>query len=264
MNPRRKCAFCGNDAGKISGEHLISAWIGELLGEQNYTVRFIHPETGEIKTWPAKSLDVEINAVCKRCNETWMSRIEEGAKYAFSHIIRDGSPVSLLSRGIATLAAFAFKSAVVATYINRKQEPFFTRAERERFRSSLEIPPNVQMWLAGLPDISMTGTFIGHVFGIDVPRGTVWHGIEIDDFESYAFTYSAGHLVLQVLACRHGKISNRGKPLPVLQPNTGWNESVMQFWPNNGTPIRWPPALDLSSDALNGLANRWKNAITFT
>ena len=246
----------------MNGEHLFSAWIGRLLNYPKYSWKFIDPDTGEIREWQA-SLDLKIKAVCESCNSGWMSRLETEAKYALSDMIKYGSKMSLLPRGIATLSAFAFKSAVIATCMNRNHEPFFTRADRENFRSSQSLPSKVQMWISCLQDIAMTGTFIGHVFGLNVPSGTNRHGIQIDDLESYAFTYSAGYLAFQVLACRHGKIANRGKPLPILRPNLGWDDAVVQFWPHSGAPITWPPLLNLNSDSLNALANRWRNAITF-
>ncbi len=246
----------------MTGEHIFSAWIGRLLDSPKYSWRFIDPETGEIKEWKA-SLDLKMRVVCEPCNSGWMSDLEAEAKNAFSDIIKYGSKISLLPRGIALLAAFAFKNAVIATCMNPSREPFFTRAERENFRSSLSLPLNIQMWVGCLQDISMTATFIGHVFGLNVPPGTRRHGIEIYDLEAYAFTYSAGHLVLQVLACRHGKIVNRGKPLHILRPNPVWDDAVVQFWPDTGTPISWPPSCNLNSDSLNLLANRWRSAITF-
>jgi hypothetical protein len=55
-----------------------------------------------------------------------MSDLEGRSKVAFSGMIRDGAEVCLLSRGIALLAAFAFKCAVIADHADSRGGPFFS------------------------------------------------------------------------------------------------------------------------------------------
>src|SRR5438093_593692 len=113
-----QCAFC-NQAAKLSGEHVWSDWIGELLHPLVKTFYFDRWDTSTGKTirWRKPKLNEKTNVVCKTCNNVWMSSIEGNAKNTLSWIIRDGAPVSLLPRGIASFATFAFKCAVIANHM---------------------------------------------------------------------------------------------------------------------------------------------------
>lgn len=258
MTQRKKCAFCGDNAAKISGEHIWSAWIGRLLGSPSYAWRFTDPETRQVRQWKG-FLDTKANVVCKPCNEGWMSQLESEAKRELSAIITGGAKVSLSPRGIVTLAAFTFKNAVIANYMNTRREPFFPPAARQRFKSTLEIPPNVQMWLAAFGGTYKSGTFIGHVSG---PAATRNYG-PWNEFEFYAFTYSVGGLVAQLLAPRWAPIDKRGLPVPILRPNEAWNKVGVQFWPSDGSSVGWPPPQYLDDDSIDAFTNRWTAPVKF-
>src|SRR5437870_1568909 len=160
----RECAFCVRQAAKLTGEHVWSAWIVELLKPLTSGYRFTRwDETGAYKKWHSPKMDQKTNVVCKDCNEGWMSDIETEAKQTLSWIIRDGARVSLLTRGIVTLAVFAFKCAVVANYMALNESPFFTPHTRHRFRESLIIPAGVHMWLAAFQGKHLfAGRFIAY------------------------------------------------------------------------------------------------------
>lgn len=259
MKPRKKCIFCDDDAAKITGEHVWSAWIGRLFTSSAYTWKYVDPETGKVQVRDFKTIDFTVNDVCKPCNEGWLSQLEARAKLAFSSMIRDPMEFSLLSSGAVLLAAFAFKSAVTATCMNKNREAFFTPAARLRFKNSLQIPIGTQMWLARFSGgAASSGLFSGHVLEPNAPKGSPLYGLEM-----YAFTYVAGRLVLQVLAPRWADIMKRGRPLPMLRPSTAWNSVSTQFWPNEGLPIGWPPEKNLGDDSINDFVNRWANPINF-
>jgi hypothetical protein len=83
-----------------------------------------------------------------------MSVIENSvARPTLTNMIRDGNKQSILPRGAVSLATFGFKCAVVANHANLNGDPFFTRAARERFKTSLAIPPSVQMWVGAFQGI---------------------------------------------------------------------------------------------------------------
>jgi hypothetical protein len=251
VKPRKKCVFCGNDAGKISGEHIWSAWIGRLFTSTAYTWTYVDPQTGEAQVRDFKTIDFTINDVCKPCNEGWLSRLEARAKLAFSEMIQKPVEFSLLPSGAVLLAAFAFKSAIIATCMNKSREAFFTPAARLRFKNSLEIPPGVQMWLARFSGgAASSGLFIGNVLGANAPKDNHLHGLEL-----YSFTYVAGRLVLQVLAPKWENILKRGRPLPMLVPSGAWDSVSTRFWPNQGLPISWPPEKYLGDDSINAFVN---------
>ncbi len=83
-------------------------------------------EKGEIANqWGSKALDWTAKVVCKTCNETWMSQIEsKHAKPAMTDLIRGKTAVPVSQSRADSIAFFAFKTALIFDYIQRKREPF--------------------------------------------------------------------------------------------------------------------------------------------
>jgi len=253
----RRCAFCPSEA-KMSAEHLWSAWIGELLNFPSYEWRRVDPQSHEQQFGRSGGMNFTAKVVCKPCNNTWMSTIEGRTKDVFSSVIKDGTQTMLSLSDIVTLATFAFKCSVVASHMNSTHEPFFTRGDRERFRTSLAIPGPVQMWTARYSGKhSGYGLLDSHVIGPNIPKANPWFGLEF-----YVFTYIAGRLAFQVHAPRWELVQQRGNPVPIMQPGQIWESTAVQFWPNgSGLPIQWPPPQDLSDDAINKFVHRWSGRI---
>jgi hypothetical protein len=241
----------------MTGEHIWSAWIGPLLNASSYNWRYTDPKTGKIKLWKSKSLDQTAKVVCKACNEGWMSNLESESKATLSVMIRDGVQLSLLPRAVATFAAFAFKNAIIANYMNPHLEPFFTPAVRHHFKSSLEIPNGIQMWLAMFSGTyAANGVFIGYTVAPNAPKDSPWHYVEF-----YVFTFVAGRLAFQVMAPRWTDFRLRGNPLPIIRLNEIWDTVAPQFWPSEGLPVSWPPLQDLSDDSIQAFTNRGSRPI---
>jgi hypothetical protein len=66
-----------------------------------------------------------------------MSVLSLKVKDRFGQAMLEGEPFSLGLKDASVLAAFTFMKAVVTNHLSDKYEPFFTRAARERFRTSL-------------------------------------------------------------------------------------------------------------------------------
>lgn len=245
----KDCAFCPNLAN--DGEHYWSAWIGGLFETSGFNFRRLNTATGNRAAWRRLSLDEKTKVVCKSCNNTWMSDLENESKAAFAGLIRDGVELSLLPRGTSLLAAFAFKCAVVADHAEPHGGPFFTRFARQRFRESRQIPPGVRMWLAAFHDP------VGHR-GLYTHYYTAPTKAPFSDLGFYVFTFLAGHLAFQVHATRWEKLHKLGAEFPIVEPKSDWDARVaVEFWPNIGFPTPWPPPLYLDGDELQRFTYRW-------
>src|ERR1039457_1463762 len=95
--PQRRCIVCGGTP--VTGEHLFSIWIGDLVpktaARHMRTVRAAMG-TGDQLDRPyldqARRLEGDIKSsrlrtVCKRCNNEWMSAIESAAKPVMTPLI---------------------------------------------------------------------------------------------------------------------------------------------------------------------------------
>jgi hypothetical protein len=247
-----RCAFCGWE-GKLSGEHVWSAWIANLLAPHATGFNFHHHNTETSKTyrWQKATMDEKANVVCKTCNEGWMSDIEASARTTLSHIIRDGAPVSLLPRGITALARFAFKCAVVSNHMSPDGGgPFFSSFIRRRFKESLEIPSGVEMWVGAFQGFYKYG-------GLFNSRYVKSDADATHDLGFYVFTFAAGHLAFQVVAKKWTQLHHAARTLPSVHFESIWDQAAIRFWPNqHGLPASWPPTHYLDSDTIQDFTAR--------
>jgi hypothetical protein len=250
----RICAFCPNPVG--TGEHVWSAWIGELFKSKGYNFSRTSLQTKAVSQWRKPKLNEKTNVLCAGCNNGWMSLLEDRAKAAFSGMIRDGTRICLLSRGLVLLAAFAFKCAVVSDYARGDGDVFFSRLDRYRFRESLQIPSGARMWIAALHDP------VGHR-GADTHFWTSVRHPRFRDLQLYTYNFVAGHLVLQVHAARWTALHKQGGHVPRIELSTYWDTgAAIQFWPNeSGFPIEWPPPVHIDSKLLQQFIYRWNGNI---
>jgi hypothetical protein len=184
-----------------------------------------------------------------------MSDVETQAKPILSPLIKYGVPLSFLPAGLAILAAFAFKNAIISDHTYRERKPFFAISDRIRFMKTLAIPDGVQMWIASSGSEQFNGVFHSYVFQVGAADGPL-HSAEF-----FSFTWSAGYLVLQVLAPRWRKYRRRYERLPMLTPDKIWDRVSVRFWPNDGRPITWNPTYDLSGNSLDVFKNRWSSPV---
>jgi hypothetical protein len=245
----RQCAFCPETA-NLTGEHLWSAWISEILNVKKFWVSL--NEGGIRKQWgPLPSLNQKANVVCRRCNNGWMSDLESQVKPLLTNIILYGSGLSILPSGIRTLAAFSFKNLVVAHAMDTKRKsPFITRLQQRDFAHTKIPPSDVQMWIAGTNDYrGIYKTWQGKV-----PIKTY------DAFELYVFTYAVGFLVIQVTVSRWMNRGRRRHDLPpLLNQGAYWDDASIPFWPPPAKHISWPAPKILSGDSVNQFVQRWKD-----
>jgi hypothetical protein len=218
-----ECAFCPQSA-KLSGEHLWSAWMGDLLPAK--TIRFArYGDKGQVEAdWLSTELDWTAKVVCEKCNNTWMSAIEnDHAKPAMSSLILGKLDTEVTESTAHSIALFAFKTAVVFDHLQRARPRFYPRAARHAFRENLFIPPTVRMWMA-----RCTRSVNGHVHSCyhegkpEFARKT---------FELYICTYSVGQFLFQV-------VSERQPSYFVLSPDPRFEQFAIPFWPSPKV-VKW-------------------------
>lgn len=206
-------------------------------------------DTGELSEWSQPTMDQKTKLVCQPCNNGWMNDLEGAASAALSEIIRDGTPVSLTTSEVKSLADFAFKCAVVANHMNPDGDPFFTTFARQRFKESLQIPDGVQMWFGAFHGI---WAYSG-LFNIRYVKAT---SSAPNDLNFCVFTFAAGRLTFQVLAKRWVKILDFGKPFPAVHFDPVWDMAATQFWPIQNGPVNWPPSAYLDDDTIKRFTER--------
>jgi hypothetical protein len=252
----KMCAFCSADAVEKGGEHIWDDWIDKAQPKKSlYRARKRYAIDSPTIEYPTARIGEQLPVVCSECNSGWMSVLTHKIKQTFSRAILHGEPFRLDARGAALLASFSFMKAVITNHA-LPDDPFFTRAARERFRTSLTIPPLVQCWFAAYQgEFRFSTKNSMSIFGQNDPESPIC------GMEFCSHSYVVGNLALQLLAPRWKRIDHRGRGLLMVDPAAMWSPAAIRFWPSDGTALSWPPPKYLSSDAIEIFIKRFGNSI---
>ena len=159
----RQCLFCANIAN--SKEHAMPLWILRIRKDKRWGPirRFVEGLPVKITT----SAEIKIKAVCRACNNDWMSKLENDSKPLIGCLLQDFS-LSLDTSQQTLLARWTVKTAMVFDGVTKERNRFYTRSECENLYLNSKIPDRTTIWI---------GRYYGSGFSLD---GTeVWIGASI-------------------------------------------------------------------------------------
>jgi hypothetical protein len=243
-----KCAFCPRVA-KLSAEHCWPVWISELLPTDEFTLRRT-AQDGSVNEWTSPTLNLTTKVVCEPCNNEWMSQLEQDAKATLANMILHSGPISLLPSGIDLIAAYAFKGAVVANFMNSDRAPFHSEADRHRFARDRSVPAGFQVWISSFP--KPRGAFKSY---FHKTRPEARHNFHLD-----VFTFAAGFFVMQAVSFRWAtRHYRRHWALRSVTQDSKFDDFSIPLWPSDGRPVLWPPRKHLAEADLKTFVTRWTN-----
>ncbi|AUN26511.1 hypothetical protein RSJ21_15235 [Clostridium botulinum] len=116
MSEKRKCVFCGGT--KLSKEHIFAQWLLKELDIYDNNVSMTHASFIGIpvsnRNHPFSKL---VNGlVCEKCNNGWMSQLEEDCQkhiINFMNMNEIESELNFLKEYYDTVAKWAFKNAIL-------------------------------------------------------------------------------------------------------------------------------------------------------
>ena len=242
----QQCIFCPKPAD--SKEHIWSKWILELLPKAENGIFTRVDSDGKVHSRKARKPDVSAKVVCEKdCNNGWMStRLEGPMKAITSDIILTNKQKVFSPQDCAAIAAWAFKTTILANHMPLRGEPFFPESERHAFARDLSIPAGVSVWIAQRNAGYLTATYRS-IQRVQQPRGQLTpHLIRPPEspymFKTYTCTFVIGFLLLQVVSARWAKreVSDRLNFPAVVQPEIS-EQYAATIWPNKGLSVSWPP-----------------------
>jgi hypothetical protein len=194
--------------------------------------------TREPQTWNNWTLAFsKIRAVCKNCNETWMSDLEVPVKVLFAKMVR-GQQVRLSEVDQLDLATWATLKAYV--YDSAAAFPSaVTRAECESLKAQKQPPGNVRVFLAAY---DRGNQFMVHRVYAVGPKGDESHGHTV-----HCTTFVLGHVVIRVLG------SQRSHYRPFEFVGVADDRSQTVYPPVIGGRV-WPPDYLINDASLNEFA----------
>jgi hypothetical protein len=238
----RTCAFCPHSA-KMSAEDVFPKWMHPLFTGDG-TMRF---ETAQ-KQWAVETphIDWRAKVVCGKCNNTWMSDIEnDHGKPVLTSLIEGEKVVPIDALTARSIAIWTFKTAVVIDHAHRLfGQPYFSSDERNVFRETLTIPNDSVVWM---------GMFHEHRRRIKAETGQN-NGLIAPDqpLSMYVFTCAIGCLVLQF---GHARTT---RPVS-FEPIPGFDFIMAPVWPELYPNLTWPWSDKITDDSqFADLHNRWR------
>ena len=260
----RSCVFCGKSP--TTREHVVGAWVAPLFPELKSIVG-----TGEIIR-PGKPallykipiFDQKVKAVCKACNNGWMSRIENGVAPFLGPMLVSAKKTRLRPSHQKLLATWAVKTALMLQQINASHE-VIPNSEYEGFYAVKQPPKGYTVWVGWRPitnDIRsgrkpFTQTRSQRISLLSPTSPESAREFERESREGAVFfrsTFAIGSVAFQVFGhtmqgdVRHGIVTSD----PRLD--------ILRFiWPRRPTQW-WPPRHPIDQiggfDALHNIFNR--------
>ena len=240
------CLFCSNTAN--SREHLWPQWVHE---RRNFGP--LKHKRGAIDTI-IPDPKVTVKAVCKTCNNGWMSRLE-AANIPLVGSMMQGLSIRLDREQQQVVAAWAMKMAFLTdwTRIGGKTARFYRRVECDAFAKNLTAPPRTRIWTGHITSSHLSTD--GHDLALMSRAGGTRLGT------STAVTFVVGHFVAQVVT-DHLSPEYTNEAAPDSQPKSGgWANKLIQIWPVEKEWVMWPPKASFTNGGPQGYAylmNRWR------
>lgn len=229
-SPPRRCLFC--DGVAASAEHIWPKWAAP------YFKRTAHDKS--LESWhrlgagQAKVIlgnrvrhghtsTVTVKAVCKACNNGWMSGLENAAKSALEPML-SGRRVRLSAADQSRLAAWVMLKAMVLGETDEKA-PIFTREETLVFARDRSVPQRTNIWLFRSADaVRRARVTMAFAHVSDRPVDTFVRA------NVQTILIRIGRLVVFV---SHTKSQ--------LEPG-GFRQTLAKaLWPPRGQELMWPP-----------------------
>ena len=240
------CLFCPKTAN--SHEHLWPKWVHER--KDFGSLKYKRGTTDTLIPNPR----VTVKAVCRPCNNGWMSRLEDANIPLIGSMMQNVS-IQLDREQQQTVAAWLMKMAFLTdwTRIGGKAKRFYSRDEGATFANELTIPARTRIWIGHITSshLSTDGHDLALLARADGTRlGT-----------STAVTLAVGHLAAQVVT-DHLLLQYTKQDAPDSQPKSGpWMNKLIQIWPIEKDWVTWPPMASFTNGGPQGygyLMNRWR------
>jgi hypothetical protein len=240
----RLCLFCENSAD--SAEHIWSDWI----------LRDLRP-TQPIRVRIGKRLDVEVDnpeikvrCVCRKCNNEWMSDLEDQNKAQISAMMH-GRGIVLEPMQQKLFARWAVLKAMIIESSDRQRTLFYDGFERKSLKPpSFAMPVRTHVWV---------GRFVGT--GFHAGGTYIFASMENipNAVRGCVTTIVVGHLAIQVLTTHVvPKFATRVFNINILPGR--WEENLLPLWPVFGY-VKWPPPISFDRrgpGSIGALVHRFK------
>jgi hypothetical protein len=151
----KNCIFC--DSRQLTREHLWSEWTYKFFPKRRdgrHKRILFKTAPHDRKLWSVEqnahrqgdTSSIRVRCVCQRCNNGWMSQLEELAKPALEKLIT-GSPIVLSDEQQEHVSAWIALKIMVSEY-GSFEGPITTQPERSFLMLRRKAPVHWQVWIS--------------------------------------------------------------------------------------------------------------------
>ncbi len=242
------CMFCPNPAN--SKEHLWPEWVhrrkdfGPLKRTQSDDSITVIPHP-----------QITVRAVCKTCNEGWMSLKLEVPNIPIVGSMMQDISLPLDRAQQQSVAVWCMKMAFLTDWqrIGGRHKRFYTRDEALAFAADQSIPPSTRIWIGHLTSSHLSND--GHEFELLRAGDMTRIGL------SNVATIVVGYFVAQIVT-DHISPGEYPDGHPDFASRAGtWDMKLLQIWPVQKESVTWPPRVSFTNGGPEGIAyllRRWR------
>lgn len=256
------CIFCRKNDSEPSKEDVFARWIArEWPGHKKAKFNTVGGRFGDdgkpmehadiVEYGSVGNMGLLTHGPCKRCNNTWMSDLENAAKPIMKPMMH-GVDSTLTTDQQLILTKWAVKTAIMYEYREsqlRPKERYFKPVDRLALFERRAIP-------------DQTYLFIGHYIGsyalwtsnADIPLNIHFDGTR-SDFPAYSFTFAVGHLAFQLFTFRWPVKSGATK-INFALPGV-YELATVAICPIRGNK-HWPPEMQFDDPGFIEFSKTWR------
>jgi hypothetical protein len=247
----------------MTREHIWGDWLrdyvaAKALNHQMQVKRAITPGEPDQVTTKLKSgdpLSTNLQIVCAKCNNEWLSQIQERAKPILIPLIQ-GASIELSEADQATIASWCAMATMTAEFID--PEPLskgISGAERRLFMKDQKPPAGFRIWIGHFRRTDWEPQWVHVNAPIIGPEDTTRVEGQEAQSNTRATTFVIGELLVHVM-------SSAGYPALVekwdFRGNKDLASRLVQIWPLDMREIHCPtPTLsDRDADTIPSVLDR--------
>lgn len=228
----------------MTPEHLWSDWmsphlpggVGESYFEFMHNFRNKNVPTDRMaeRTRQGGVKTKRIKAVCRECNNGWMSGMETAVKPILIPLLL-GRPTLLNLEARKILTEWIVLKVLVSEHNGIEQlptDPIFDQEARNRFKATREIPARFRIWIGMHNGTKWKSAFYRHSTGllpIAVPLP-----VDTTRKNTQSVTFGLGSLLIYVFATTSLEFYSRIELREISPP-------LLALWPLSDSDIRWRP-----------------------
>jgi hypothetical protein len=246
LKPKRACIFCSATSG-LSREHLLPGWLKGVFPDVDLVThyRVIGRSEHDRREWDARPFRERVRVVCQRCNNVWMSQLEDAVKPIMIPMLKH-VPCVIDRRAQELLATWALKTCLVFQASQTGAPPIAPRIHYTHVAREHTPPSQVSIWLTSHYRARFDG--INSVY-VQRPLGLRSSDARFAPKDDVAYLCFLAVSWVGFVIGGHAYATDSHI---VYDGQLG--DALLQVWPVGPDPIHWPPRTMMDQDLVEALA----------